>query len=381
VSAATSILSRVRPHLLDLPGYTPIEPPEVLAARLGLAPDAIVKLDGNENPYGPSPAALAALSEAHSYHIYPDPLQHRLREALADYVGLTPEYVVAGTGSDELIDLLVRAFASPADAVVDFPPTFGMYSFLAGVNGSQVVEVPRRDDFSLDLAAALAAARGASLIFAASPNNPSGNLLRDDELMALLATGLPVCVDEAYAEFAGRSYAALVRRHENLIVLRTLSKWAGLAGLRLGYLVAAPPLVELLLKAKQPYNVNVAAEAAAIASLADRAHLMEHVAALVDERDRLGAALAAVEFLQAFPSQGNFILCRVLSPTKDRVSGLDAKALAVGMAERGVMVRHFATPRLRDCLRISVGRPEHTDAVIAAIEAVAADLIKGGEGS
>jgi histidinol-phosphate aminotransferase len=370
MSTKISILARLRPHLHGLPGYTPIEPTDVLAARLGLTAADIVKLDGNENPYGPSPAALAALAHEQSYHIYPDPLQHALRQALADYVGLTPEYVVAGSGSDELIDLVLRLFVAPTDAVLDFPPTFGMYSFLAGVNASLLIEVPRRDDFSIDLAAALAAAGSARLVFVASPNNPTGNLLSDDELMALLDTGLPVVVDEAYAEFAGRSYAQLVRRHENLIVLRTLSKWAGLAGLRLGYLIAAPALVEVALKAKQPYNVNVAAEAAAIASLADRRYLMEHVAAMVEERDRLAAALADLDFLDVLPSQGNFLLCRV--------RGVEASELAAGLAERGIMVRYFSAPRLRDCLRISVGRPEHTQAVADGLRAVAGAL--GGAG-
>jgi histidinol-phosphate aminotransferase len=363
---ADSILGKLRPHFQGLPPYTPIEPPEVLAERLGLRPDQIVKLDGNENPYGPSPRALAALSNETSYHIYPDPSQHRLREALAEYVGLTPEYVVAGSGSDELIDLIVRLFVAPGEAVLDFPPTFGMYSFLAGVNDSRVISLARTADFGIDLPAALAASADAKVIFVASPNNPTGNPLPDDHLMALLATGLPVVVDEAYGEFAGRSYAGLVRRHENLIVLRTLSKWAGLAGLRVGYMIAAPALIEVALKAKQPYNVNVAAEAAALASLEDKATLMDHVAAMIEERDRLASRLGALEWLDVLPSQGNFIL--------SKVRGLDAKAVADGLRRRGIMVRYFSTPALHDYIRVSVGRPEHTDAVIDGLEAVAAEL-------
>jgi len=356
----------VQPHLLQIPGYVPIEPPDVLAARIGLPPEAIVKLDGNENPYGPSPRALEAIAGEPGYNVYPDPEQRRLRRALAEYVGVGPEHIVAGAGSDELIDLLTRMFVAPGEAILNFPPTFGMYAFSAEVQGARVINLPRRPDFSLRLEGFAEQARKARLIFVVSPNNPTGTPLSAEELAVLLDTDRPVVVDEAYAEFAGDSFVRLVAGHPNLIVLRTMSKWAGLAGLRIGYMVASPEVVAVAMRAKQPYSVNVAAEVAAIASVADRDWLMANVARIVAERARLAAMLAALPGFEVVPSQANFILCRV--------SGADARGLRDGLAARGIMVRYFDTPLLQNHIRVSVGTPEQSDRLVAALR----DLIAAG---
>ena len=160
-----------------MPGYVAIEPIDELARRLAIAPEQVVKLDGNENPYGPSPKALEALAACRYYHIYPDPLQREAREALSAYLGVGAEHIILGTGSDEVMDMILRAFVRPGDGVINCPPTFGMYPFLTRVVGGRVLDVPRRDDFSLDLPAIEAAAKQAKVIFIASPNNPSGNVL------------------------------------------------------------------------------------------------------------------------------------------------------------------------------------------------------------
>ena len=174
---SAGILDLVQPHFLELLGYEPIEPVNVLAERIGIPTDKIAKLDGNENPYGPSPRVLEALGSFDSYHRYADPKQRELRTALGDYVGVGPEHIVAGAGSDELIDLLVRVLIAPGDAVIDCPPTFGMYGFSARVAGGRIIEAVRRDDFSLDLDAVRSASKTAKAIFVASPNNPTGNPL------------------------------------------------------------------------------------------------------------------------------------------------------------------------------------------------------------
>jgi histidinol-phosphate aminotransferase len=340
-------------------GYVAIEPPEVLAERIGMAAEDIVKLDGNENPYGPSPLALAAIAECKGYNIYPDPGQTRLREALSEHIGLEPERILAGAGSDELIDLLTRLFVAPGEAILNFPPTFGMYAFSAEVQGAGVINLPRKADFSLPLEKLDEQASNAQLIFAVSPNNPSGTPLSRGELEALLATDKPVVVDEAYAEFAGESYLPLVPRYPNLIVLRTLSKWAGLAGLRLGYLAASPELVELMLKAKQPYSISVAAEVAALASLQDREWLMTNVGKIVRERERLKAELSRIDGFEVVPSTANFLLCKL--------TGWDARRLTDSLAARGIILRYFDTPLLRNYVRVSVGKPEHTDKLIEAL--------------
>jgi histidinol-phosphate aminotransferase len=353
----------LRPELEAMPGYEAIEPPDQLARRLGIPPERIVKLDGNENPFGPSPKALKALAEYRDYHIYPDPLQREAREALSRFLGIPFDQIVLGTGSDEIMDLVLRAFLATGDGVINCPPTFGMYPFLTRVAGARLIEVPRRDDFSLDLAAIRAVAGEAKVIFVTSPNNPTGTVISEADLDALLATGLVVVVDEAYVEFAGSgSFAGRVAEGTNLIVLRTFSKWAGLAGLRVGYGIFPPSVAEVVLKIKQPYNLNVAAQAAMLASLADVELLQERVRLLVAEREELSRALAGVSYLEPLPSQANFILCRT--------DGIDAGKLQQQLRQRGIMVRRPDAAVLRDYLRISVGLPEHRRALIEALNEI-----------
>jgi histidinol-phosphate aminotransferase len=358
--ATGDVTSLLRHDLLAIEGYEPIEPIDVLAEALGIPPEQVVKLDGNENPYGPSPKALAALADARSYHIYPDPLQRKVRRALAAYVGVDEELIVAGAGSDELIDLVLRATLSPGDGVINCVPTFGMYSFSTSVCGGRVMDVPRREDFTLDLPdIEEAVGQGAKVIFIASPNNPTGNVVSFREVEALLDLGLLVVVDEAYVEFGGESLVSQVPERERLVILRTFSKWAGLAGLRAGYGVLPPALASLLLRIKSPYNLNVAAQVAVLASLDDLGVLRERVASLVAERERLYEGLGHIPFLRPYASEGNFLLCRV--------EGLEARWVRDRLAERGIFVRYFDTPLLRGHLRISVGLPEHTDALLRAL--------------
>ena len=358
---------RVRPDLLRLPGYEPVQPPAEMARRLGMSPEELLKLDGNENPFGPSPKVTAALASFDGYAVYPDPLQMELRRAIGAYVGAPAERIVVGSGSDELIDLCFRALVDSGQRIVNCPPTFGMYRFAAEVARLPLDEVERREDFSLDLEAVRAAVRAeTALIVVAVPNNPTGNGLSEAELASLLETGVTVLVDEAYAEFAGHSFVSWTADHPRLIVLRTFSKWAGLAGLRVGYGVFPPNVVETLLRIKQPYNVNRAAEAAVLASLADRATLEERVRLLVQARDRLFAALGALTWLRPYPSEGNFLLCEV--------EGAEGSAFKEALAKRGVFGRYFATPRLRQCVRLSVPRPDQIPALLDRVRQAGADL-------
>lgn len=352
----------VRPDIAAMAPYTPIVPFESLSARLGREPADIVKLDANENPYGPSPRALEALAGYPFYHVYPDPEANLLRDALSQFTGLDRERLMVGMGADELIDLVLRALIQPGDGVIDCPPTFGMYPFSTAVNAGRYLPAPRRDDFSLDLPAIeeMARQRRARILFLCSPNNPDGSLVDDESLHRLLRLPLLVVLDEAYVEFAAPAGVASrihwVNEYDNLAVLRTFSKLAGLAGLRVGYGAFPEWLLPHLWKIKQPYNVNVAASQAALASLQDLDWLRRHVRLIVAERERLAAALAAIPYLQPFPSQANFILCRVI----DR----DAKQLKLDLERAGVLVRYFDKQGLKNCIRISVGRPEDTDRLV-----------------
>jgi histidinol-phosphate aminotransferase len=354
----------IRPEVASLEAYVPILPFEVLSARLGRAPEAIVKLDANENPYGPSPRVRAALGALPFPHIYPDPEATALRAALAADTGVAAENLLAGAGADDLIDLVMRVFLEPGDSIIDCPPTFGMYSFDAAINGAQVVRVARREDFSVDVdaIAGMFQARAPKLIFVTSPNNPDGSVMDDESLQRLLELPAVVVLDEAYIEFHGPSRLAWVIERDNLIVLRTFSKRAGLAGIRVGYGAFPSALMPYMWKVKQPYNVSAAASTAAIAALEDSAYMADVVARLTAERDRMAALLAGIPYLRPYPSRANFILCRVI--------GRDAREVKLGLEERGILVRYFNKPGLRDCIRISAGKPEHTDALMAALQSL-----------
>jgi len=356
----------IRPELVTMKGYVPIEPTEVLSQRAELPSNKVIKLDGNENPYGCSPKVYQALATYPYYHNYPDPEQMELRKALEKYTGLSRQHIVCGMGSDELIDLILRLFLKPVDEVINCPPTFGMYPFSTDVCGGRVVDVPRTEDFALDMSSIKKAlTTRTKAIFVASPNNPTGNIATEQEIMELVGTGKIVVVDEAYFEFGNATMANLVPGYPNLIVLRTFSKWAGLAGLRIGYGFFPVEIAGYLMKIKQPYNANAAAQAAVLASLADIEYLRANVTKIVTERERLFGKLKELAWLKPHPSSGNFILC---SLPKGK-----AKEIWQQLRRKGIFVRHFDTSRLKDCLRISVGRPEDTDVLVKALKEVKYD--------
>jgi histidinol-phosphate aminotransferase len=363
--------SLIRPAVAAMESYTPILPFDVLSAQLNRPPEALIKLDANENPYGPSPKVLKALQRINdTIPIYPDPEARALRAALAGYTGISADHLLVGAGADELIDLLLRLFCDPGDVVINCPPTFGMYSFDASLNGARTVNVPRRQDFSLNVEAIEKAASdsNAKLLFLCSPNNPDGSLIPLDVLDRLLALPLIVVLDQAYIEFAGTaSVITRVPRTPNLVVLRTFSKWAGLAGLRVGYGAFPLPIITHLWKIKQPYNLNVAADAAARVSLADLPALEANVKRIITERDRLFRELAAISYLQPYPSRSNFVLCRV--------TGIEATSVKQRLAEEfGILIRYFDKPGLRDHIRITAGTSAQTDALIAALKRLSPSL-------
>ncbi len=360
----------LRHDLNDLPPYSMGHVP---IAHLG----KYVKLDLNENTFGPSPQAIAALSEMQHYNRYVG--QDELRQAIAHYVGVDVSHIVTSNGADEMIDLTQRVFLNHGDAIVDCPPSFEMYSFFARVNGAHIIQVPRRDDFSLDIDAiehyyesgianyqgehdSRFAIRNLKLIFLANPSNPDGGVASRADIERLLALPAMLVLDEAYAEFAGESYAARVPTQPNLIVLRTFSKWAGLAGLRVGYCIAPRPVAARILQCKAPENVNAAGIVAARASLDDIEYLTANVRCIVEERERLSAALVKLGFLQPLPSRANFILCRVV--------GRDARQINDALAARDILIRVFDSPRLRNYIRIGVGKPEENQVLLQSLEKI-----------
>lgn len=392
----------LRPHIRDMEPYTPILPFEVLSEQLGIPVDQIIKLDANENPYGAISPVAEALAALPYTHIYPDPESRQLRRAIAayanagkklkiksskttgirsgfavnppqltsnhkpqnTYTGVPFENILAGAGADELIDLIMRLLLDPGDCILNCPPTFGMYKFDAEVNAAQVISVPRKTNFKLDLEgiAAAVAQHQPKVLFLASPNNPDGSLLSQEMITALLDLPIILVLDEAYMDFADAvSLSTCVPDYDNLIVLRTFSKWPGLAGLRIGYGVFPDWMMPHLWKIKQPYNVSVAASVAATVSLENVDQLEARTNLLISERERLFKELQSIPSLQPYPSQANFILCKV--------TGRDAAQLKADLAQKyGILIRYFKKPGLDDHIRISVGKPEHTDALLKAFQ-------------
>ncbi|MCX6003927.1 MAG: histidinol-phosphate transaminase [Chloroflexi bacterium] len=350
----------IRKDLLAFGGYSAATAPETLEGKIKVATKDIIKLDANENPYGCSPRVNKALSQYKQFNIYPDDGQEKLRKLLAGYVDIDASYIVAGNGSNQLIDLLIRLLVSKSDEVINCTPTFGIYSFSTKLCGGTLVEIPRDNDFNIDIARVKSAVnKKTKIIFIANPNNPTGNLTPKKDIIELLGTGVSVVVDEAYYEFSRQTVLPLMKKYKNLIVLRTFSKWAGLAGLRVGYGLFPPGIADFILRIKIPYNVNVAATTAVAESLKDIGYLMASVQKLIAERKRLFTRLQRIGWLKVYPSQANFILCRVLN--------MEAKELYKRLQVEGILVRYFDQPRIKDCIRISVSKPEHTDALIKAL--------------
>ncbi len=356
----------VRPHLVDLPAYEPILPYDVQSELLGVPIRSLIKLDANENPYGTIPAIQHALSQIPYLHIYPDPESRQLRQKLASFHQVPFDNLLAGAGADELIDLILRVLVDPNDKIINCPPTFGMYAFDAQLQNAQVINVPRKDDFCLDLPAIVNAIEEhkPKLLFLASPNNPDGSLIQLEAIEQILQQPVILVLDEAYNEFVGQN-VSLIRKAAhtpNLIVLRTFSKWAGLAGLRIGYGVFPDQLMPFLWKCKQPYNVSVPAAIAASIALDHHEELTKIGLKIVAERERLITLLSEFNWLKPYPSQANFVLCKVL--------GIQALELKNKLAQSGILVRHFDKPGLEDHIRISIGLPQQNDILINQLKSM-----------
>ncbi|MDD3651003.1 histidinol-phosphate transaminase [Immundisolibacter sp.] len=329
----------------------------------------LLKLDAMENPYPwPGELAQAWLESLRGVGLnrYPLPHPHDLLQALARQAGVPPGCeLLLGNGSDELIQLIDLCVARPGASVLLPTPTFSMYSLIAQVAGLEVLEVPLRADFDLDLPAMLAAIEQhrPALIYLACPNNPTAGPFDIDAMRAVIAAapGL-VVVDEAYFPFAGRSVLPWLLEFEHLLVLRTLSK-VGLAGLRLGYLVGHTQWLREFDKARLPYNINTLTQRSALFALAHADRLAGEAARICADRERLGAGLAALPGVTVYPSATNFILLRLPAGR--------ATAAHEALQRAGILVKnvHGSHPLLADCLRVTVGAAAENDALLAALAA------------
>lgn len=365
-------MSRVTPspYLASIPVYIPGKPIEDVARELGLDPAGVIKLASNENPLGPSPRAIEAMERVlRTLHLYPDGNAFHLKRKLGEVLDVSPAHLTLGNGSNEILELLGHAFLRPDDEVVVSQYCFAVYPIVAALFGARLVTVPARN-FAADIPSMIAAITPRTrLLFLANPNNPTGTLTSRDDVSRLLAEVPPhvlIVMDEAYVEFLPDPVdcLTLVRlgAQPNLVLTRTFSKIFGLAGLRLGYCIAAPEVIADLEKVRQPFNLNSLAQAGALAALEDSDHLSNTRANNRMGVDYLQNALAqmAIPFV---PSHANFVLARV-------GRGLE---IFQHLQRHGVITRPMASYQLPEWLRISVGTPAENvrcvEALRAALEA------------
>lgn len=320
-----------------------------------------LRLDQNTNLSEPNPALLTVDVEDLHPAQYPTRDGEPLQEALASKHGLAPEQIVLGNGSDELLDIITKTFLDANDTLQVPAPSYSLYPFYATLQGANLDEVPLTSKFQLNVEAMLAT--NAKVTILASPNNPTGNHFRDEDIEALLARDGIVVVDEAYMEYGGRSWISRVNDYPNLIVMRTFSKAYGLAGLRVGWLAANPELAAQLLLVKPPFNLNLFSEQVAIAALAETTWLQAHIDTVTEERERLAMQLKKRGF-RCHSTDANFILT---DPP------LDAGIIHSGLQQRGILIRTFpGKPGLDGKVRFGIGQPAHTDALLEALDEVLA---------
>jgi histidinol-phosphate aminotransferase len=353
----------VKPEVRRLTAYRAEEP----------RPD-LVKLDANESPFPVPERIRRELLEAVrgiEVNRYPDPRAERLRAALAASAGVAPGQLVLGNGSDELIQVLLLAIGETGATVLAPVPTFSMYELIARAHGLNFTGVPLGDRYEPDLPALLDAIERdrPRAVFLASPNNPTGGVFSDAEIVKVLSVspGL-VVVDEAYGPYAERTMPPHLVDQERLVVLRTLSK-VGLAGLRVGYLVTQPSLAAELEKVRLPFNLNAYSQAAAAVVLAHQEWIDANVRDVIRERARVATRLAGVPGVDAFPSRANFILFRTAHPSD---------ALFEGLLAEGVLVRNLGgAPGLANCLRVTVGTAKENDRFLDGLATVMRRLDAG----
>jgi len=334
-------------------GYTPGEQPK--------PGEPVIKLNTNENPYPPSPRVFEAIGRiaADALRRYPQPMADDFRQVAARVHGLLPDQILAGNGSDDILQIALRSYCGPGDVLASPDPTYSLYPVLAELADVRFVTVPWGPGWSLPSDALLET--GARAIFFANPNAPSGTWVEPDAVSALASrTDALVLVDEAYVDFADGSCLSLLAAHENVLISRTLSKGYGLAGLRFGYAMGHPSVIAEMAKVKDSYNCDAIAIAAAAAALDDQAYACEQWAKVRSERDRVTMELTRRGF-DVIPSRGNFVLATL-------PGGRPAKPVYEGMKARGVLVRFFDKPGLRDKLRITIGTPDENSRMFAALD-------------
>ena len=354
-------MDQVRPAAPQLQGVEPYDPKYI---------PADVMISANENP---SDVPLEIRREVEravrkvKLNRYPDPLANDLRDMIAEANGLDRDQVLVGNGGDELLFDMALAWGGPGRKFLNVPPTFSVYAYNARILNTEVVEVPRRDDYSIDVDAVCDRLAQGDIDYAifCSPNNPTGNLLTGAEIDRILsASDALVMVDEAYFEFSRYTARPLLERHENLIILRTFSKAFSLAGVRMGYLLGSARVLREFKTGRLPYSVDAVSHAIARVVFANRAQFETGIEQIIDERACVIDELGALDGVQTFPSSANYVLFRL-------PADIDAAQVWQRLLDAGVLVRDFSrTPSLENCLRVSIGSPEENTRFLTTLKGI-----------
>lgn len=357
----------------NVPEYVPGKTTSQIVAEYGLNPETVIKLNANENPLGPSEKVIEAIQNAaKDASLYPTADASALRRALTKFTGFPIGNITAsGPGMDSLIDALGKLFIDDGDEVIVPVPTFTYYGISAAAFGGVSVEVGLNKDYSLNVETILSAVTDKTkIIWLCSPNNPTGNVVLESDVRKLAEnTNAVIFIDEAYVEFSKTgSLSALVREYENIIIGRTFSKAFGLAGMRLGYVIAPAWIVSELLRVLPPFAVSVLSEAAAIAALDDEKYLKSSVEMVQLEREKLVKDISEKTSFKSYPSEGNFIIVDVAPKT--------SKEAADALLKNGVIVRSCDSFQNigKNTIRITVGTPEMNQKLMKALESVKKEI-------
>ena len=344
-------MTYVRENISRLAGYVPGEQPQG---------GKFIKLNTNENPYPPSPKVVEAIQVAAEKLVrYPDPVSTAFRLAAGEVLNVDPDWIVCGNGSDDILTVLTRSFVNQGDMIRLPNPSYILYRTLAEIQGASYEEINFKEDWSLPASFAAANDR-LKLVFLPNPNSPTGTVVSQDEILDLAdRLPCPILIDEAYVDFAQFNCVDLVKQNEKIMVSRTLSKSYGLAGLRFGFLVAQPSMIEQLLKVKDSYNCDALSIAGATAAITDQSWLQENVAKINSTRHVLQEKLTQLGF-EVIPSQANFVWCTH--------SSAEVKPIYEYLKENRILVRYMSYPNWKEGLRISVGTDDQISACLSLIQ-------------
>lgn len=358
----------IRKDLKNFKPYTASKTLEQIGKETGILMEKIIKLDSSENPFMESLQNKAKVRNI-DFYLYPDSLCLKLRGKLGKYAGVRTEQIVCGNGSDELIDLIIRSFVNKDEEIIICPPTFVMYEFYAKLSGVKIKMVIRKEDFKIDLSKILKSiTTKTKLIIIDSPGNPTGDITPLSVLEKILKKGCLVISDEAYFEYCGKTAIPLLKKYPNLIILRSLSKWSGLAGLRIGYAIASEEIINIILSLKPPYNVSSLTQSLSENFLNNSKIALQRMKKITEGRDYLNKKLSDIKELEVYKNNGAYILIKLKK---------DPEKLLEYLTKNGVLVKLLNQPLLENCIRMSLPLPNQINQIYSTFKDFYKNYIDG----